>query len=47
MCSPPTKEWMEIGIHPELCVGTVRGAMSKLDNTLSKELNSLKKQGKV
>lgn len=44
MSSPPTKEWMEIGIHPELCVGTVRGAMSKLDNTLSKELNSLKKE---
>uniref|UniRef100_A0A3Q4HPF7 E3 ubiquitin-protein ligase TRIM39-like n=1 Tax=Neolamprologus brichardi TaxID=32507 RepID=A0A3Q4HPF7_NEOBR len=27
---PPTKEWMEINIPPELCVGTVRRALSKL-----------------
>ncbi|XP_070710614.1 E3 ubiquitin-protein ligase TRIM39-like [Pempheris klunzingeri] len=41
---PPTREWMEIGVHPELCVGTVRGALSKLDDTLRSELDSLKKE---
>ncbi|XP_029311267.1 E3 ubiquitin-protein ligase TRIM39-like [Cottoperca gobio] len=44
MSTPPTKEWMEIGVHPELCVGTVRGALSKLDNTLKYELDGLKKE---
>ncbi|XP_042368286.1 E3 ubiquitin-protein ligase TRIM39-like [Plectropomus leopardus] len=43
MSPPPTREWTEIGIHPELCVGTVRRALSKLDNTLMNELDSLKK----
>ncbi|XP_029941893.1 E3 ubiquitin-protein ligase TRIM39-like [Salarias fasciatus] len=43
--SPPvTREWSEIGVHPELCVGTVRTALSKLDTTLKKELDSLKKE---
>ncbi|CAK6977560.1 E3 ubiquitin-protein ligase TRIM39-like [Scomber scombrus] len=40
---PPTREWMEIGVHPKLCVGTVRTALSKLDDTLKSELDSLKK----
>lgn len=44
---PPTREWMEIGIHPELCVGTVRRALSKVNNVLQSELDSLKKDGKV
>ncbi|KAK2900003.1 E3 ubiquitin-protein ligase TRIM39-like [Channa argus] len=39
---PPTREWMEIGIHPELCVGTLRRALSKVDNNLQGELDSLK-----
>lgn len=46
MSPPPTREWMEISVHPELCVGTVRRALSKLDDTLKKELQSLKKEGK-
>ncbi|KAG7221472.1 hypothetical protein INR49_002447 [Caranx melampygus] len=41
---PPTREWTEIGVHPELCVGTMRRALSKVDDTLKKELNSLKKE---
>ncbi|XP_070786206.1 E3 ubiquitin-protein ligase TRIM39-like [Enoplosus armatus] len=41
---PPTREWTEIGVHPEPCVGTVRRALSKLDDTLKKELDSLKKE---
>ncbi|XP_038586033.1 E3 ubiquitin-protein ligase TRIM39-like [Micropterus salmoides] len=44
MSPPPTREWMEISVHPELCVGTVRRALSKLDDTLKKELQSLKKE---
>lgn len=44
---PPTREWKEIGVHPELCVGTVRRALSKVSDTLSNELDSLKKEGKV
>lgn len=43
---PPTRDWTEIGVHPELCVETVRRALSKVDNTLKKELNILKKEGK-
>ncbi|XP_047433776.1 E3 ubiquitin-protein ligase TRIM39-like isoform X3 [Mugil cephalus] len=39
---PPTREWTEIRVHPELCMGAVRTALSKLDDTLSKELDSLK-----
>ncbi|XP_018543279.1 E3 ubiquitin-protein ligase TRIM39 isoform X1 [Lates calcarifer] len=41
---PPTREWMEIGVHPELCVGTVRRALSQVDNNLRNELESLKKE---
>ncbi|XP_051257808.1 E3 ubiquitin-protein ligase TRIM39 [Dicentrarchus labrax] len=41
---PPTRAWMEIGVHPELCVRTVRRALSKVEDTLRKELNSLKKE---
>ncbi|XP_026209278.1 E3 ubiquitin-protein ligase TRIM39-like isoform X2 [Anabas testudineus] len=40
---PPTREWMEMGLHPELCVGTVRRALSKVHCTLQSELESLKK----
>ncbi|XP_020504999.1 E3 ubiquitin-protein ligase TRIM39 isoform X1 [Labrus bergylta] len=40
---PPSKEWTEIGVYPELCVGTTRKALSKLDDTLKKELDSLKR----
>lgn len=38
---------MEIVVHPELCVGTVREALSKLDDTLKNKLDSLKKEGTV
>lgn len=47
MSPPPTREWMEIGVHTELCVGTMRRALSKLDDTLKKELDGLKKEGKA
>ncbi|XP_005748000.1 E3 ubiquitin-protein ligase TRIM39-like [Pundamilia nyererei] len=41
---PPTKEWMEINIPPELCVGTVRRALSKVERTLMNEMENLKKE---
>ncbi|KAM3590859.1 uncharacterized protein V6R79_017918 [Siganus canaliculatus] len=42
MCPPPTKEWTEISVHPELCVGTVRRALSKLDVALRGDLDRIK-----
>ncbi|XP_071385664.1 E3 ubiquitin-protein ligase TRIM39-like [Centroberyx affinis] len=45
LSSPPlSRAWSEIGVHPDLCVGTVRRAASKLDETLKKELDSLKEE---
>ncbi|KAM4612120.1 E3 ubiquitin-protein ligase TRIM39-like [Polymixia lowei] len=41
---PPTREWPEIGVHPDLCVGTLRRAVSKVDDTLKTELDVLKEQ---
>lgn len=38
---------MEIGVHPDLCVGTVRRALSKVNNTLLNELDSVKEEGPV
>ncbi|CAN9509576.1 unnamed protein product [Ophioblennius macclurei] len=43
--SPPaTRDWSEISVHPDLCVGTVRTALSKLNANLKKELDDLKKE---
>lgn len=47
MSPPPTKEWMEISVHPELIVGTARKALSKVDDTVKNELDRLKTEGKV
>ncbi|XP_067117379.1 erythroid membrane-associated protein-like [Osmerus mordax] len=33
---PPTKDWSEVSLHSDLCVGTVRKAMSKLANVCQK-----------
>ncbi|XP_076018542.1 E3 ubiquitin-protein ligase TRIM39-like [Genypterus blacodes] len=41
---PPTREWSELGVHSEPCVGTVRRALSKLDNTLKTQLDRLKEE---
>lgn len=46
MTPPASKEWMEIGVHPELCVGTVARALSKVNNTVQNELETLKVEGK-
>uniref|UniRef100_A0A3Q3QR35 Bloodthirsty-related gene family, member 1 n=1 Tax=Monopterus albus TaxID=43700 RepID=A0A3Q3QR35_MONAL len=48
LMSPPlTREWMEFSIHPELCVGTMRRALSKVESILESELDRLKKEGKL
>ncbi|KAM6949513.1 E3 ubiquitin-protein ligase TRIM39-like [Aplochiton taeniatus] len=39
---PPTKNWSETSVHSELCVGTVRKAVSKLLKKLEKKLERLK-----
>uniref|UniRef100_A0A3B5AM49 E3 ubiquitin-protein ligase TRIM39-like n=1 Tax=Stegastes partitus TaxID=144197 RepID=A0A3B5AM49_9TELE len=44
---PPTRQWTEISVHPELCVGTLRRTLSKLDDSLKKELDTLKEDGKL
>ncbi|XP_074517985.1 E3 ubiquitin-protein ligase TRIM39-like [Halichoeres trimaculatus] len=41
---PPSRQWKEIGVHPELCVGTTTKALSKLNVTLQNELDSLKRE---
>ncbi|XP_064782255.1 E3 ubiquitin-protein ligase TRIM39-like [Oncorhynchus masou masou] len=38
---PPTKNWSEISVHSDLCVGTVRRAVSQLEETLNKEMEKL------
>ncbi|XP_041709196.1 E3 ubiquitin-protein ligase TRIM39-like isoform X2 [Coregonus clupeaformis] len=42
LCSPPlTKDWSEISVHSDLCVGTVRRAVSQLEETLMSEMKRL------
>ncbi|XP_038856004.1 E3 ubiquitin-protein ligase TRIM39-like [Salvelinus namaycush] len=42
VCTPPhTKDWSEINVHSDLCVGTVRKAVSQLEETLNKEMEKL------
>ncbi|KAM9402427.1 E3 ubiquitin-protein ligase TRIM39-like [Salvelinus alpinus] len=38
---PPTKDWSEIRVHSDLCVETVRRAVSQLEETLNKEMEKL------
>uniref|UniRef100_A0A3Q3DN37 Bloodthirsty-related gene family, member 26 n=1 Tax=Hippocampus comes TaxID=109280 RepID=A0A3Q3DN37_HIPCM len=39
--APPTKEWAEISVHTEQCVGTSRRALSKMVAALRSELEGL------
>lgn len=45
MSAPPVRAWNEIAVHPRLCVGTVRTAMSKVHDTLRAEMDGLKRDG--
>ncbi|XP_052348179.1 E3 ubiquitin-protein ligase TRIM39-like isoform X2 [Oncorhynchus keta] len=38
---PPTKDWSRISVHSDLCVGTVRRAVSQVEETLNKEMEKL------
>ncbi|XP_041727347.2 E3 ubiquitin-protein ligase TRIM39-like [Coregonus clupeaformis] len=38
---PPTKDWSDVSVHSDLCVGTVRRAVSQLEKTLNKEMEKL------
>ncbi|XP_045070064.1 zinc finger protein RFP-like, partial [Coregonus clupeaformis] len=38
---PPTKDWSDVSVHSDLCVGTVRRAVSQLEETLNKEMEKL------
>nr|XP_046184342.1 E3 ubiquitin-protein ligase TRIM39-like [Oncorhynchus gorbuscha] len=42
LCTPPdTKDWSEISVHSDLCVGPVRRAVSQLEETLNKQMEKL------
>lgn len=45
MGTPPMIAWNEISVHPKLCVGTMRRALSKVHDTMSNEVEGLKKEG--
>ncbi|XP_055793055.1 E3 ubiquitin-protein ligase TRIM39-like isoform X2 [Salvelinus fontinalis] len=42
LCTPPhTKDWSEICVHGEICVGTVMRAVSQLEEALMREVRKL------
>ncbi|XP_045064809.1 E3 ubiquitin-protein ligase TRIM39-like [Coregonus clupeaformis] len=42
LCTPPpTKDWSEISVHSDLCVGTVRRAVSQVEQTIMSEVKKL------
>ncbi|XP_042153732.1 uncharacterized protein LOC112215080 [Oncorhynchus tshawytscha] len=42
LCTPPaTKDWSGTSVHTEVCVGIIRRAVSKLEETLSEEIDKL------
>ncbi|XP_041740704.2 uncharacterized protein LOC121572746 [Coregonus clupeaformis] len=42
LCTPPaTKDWSGTHVHTEVCVGIIRRAMSKLEETMSEEIDKL------
>ncbi|XP_024229154.1 E3 ubiquitin-protein ligase TRIM39 [Oncorhynchus tshawytscha] len=42
--TPPTKDWSEISVDSDMCVGNVRRALSQLEDTLKNELETLKER---
>ncbi|KAM9827407.1 E3 ubiquitin-protein ligase TRIM39-like [Neosynchiropus ocellatus] len=44
MSPPPTKEWTEISVNSQLCVGTVRRGLSFLADNLKHELDCMKEE---
>ncbi|KAG7462184.1 hypothetical protein MATL_G00199810 [Megalops atlanticus] len=42
LCTPPhTRDWSDATVHTDVCVGTVRRAVSQLEETLREETNKL------
>ncbi|XP_029598106.1 E3 ubiquitin-protein ligase TRIM21-like [Salmo trutta] len=42
LCTPPhTKDWSEISVHSDMCVGTVRRAVSLVEETIMSEVKKL------
>ncbi|XP_014063643.2 nuclear factor 7, brain-like [Salmo salar] len=42
LCNPPpTKDWSEVCVHRDICVGTVMGAVSQLEEALMREVRKL------
>ncbi|XP_070997897.1 E3 ubiquitin-protein ligase TRIM39-like [Oncorhynchus clarkii lewisi] len=42
LCTPPpTKDWSRISVHSDMCVGTVRRAVSQLEETILSEVKML------
>jgi len=46
MAHPNTKDWSEICVHADQCVGTTRRAVLKLEETLTEEVDKLVEMGK-
>ncbi|KAM8881598.1 E3 ubiquitin-protein ligase TRIM39-like [Synchiropus picturatus] len=44
MSPPPTKDWTEISVNSQLCVGTVKRGLSYLSDLLKHELDCMKKE---
>lgn len=42
---PPSREWSEVSVYPELCLGVTRRALSRLDATVRNGLDRLKEDG--
>lgn len=47
MSHPQTKDWSEISVPADQCVGTIRRAVLKLDHTLAEETDKLVEIGEA
>lgn len=47
MSHPHTKDWSEICVPADQCVGTIRRAVLKLDQTLTEETDKLVEIGET
>lgn len=42
---PPTKDWSGTSVHTEQCVGTIRRAVTRLEDTLEEEIEKMAANG--
>ncbi|KAG9331844.1 hypothetical protein JZ751_016870 [Albula glossodonta] len=46
LCTPPhTKDWSDVGVHTDVCVGTVRRAVTQLEDSLMEQVDKLTDKG--